>query len=265
MNKYGDLLFKDTAGYYSLYRPVYPAALVRFLVSRFRLDGSGRLLDIGCGTGRLTLRFADWFEELHGLDAEPEMIAEAERLTLETRISNANWTTGFAPHFPNGWRSDYFRLVLMALSFHWMDRDQTLETLYPLVCEGGGIAIIDNYDPDRKMLPWEETVQCVIRKWLGEQRRAGNSTYSHPEHSHGTIVERSRFRVERHRLPPYTVQWDMRSLIGYLYSTSYASPRLFGGRTKEFEADLTEALLTIEPSGIFAKSTSLSVILALKN
>ncbi len=63
MTDYGDELFKDTAWYYSRYRPIYPASLIRYLIDKFSLDGNGRMLDLGCGTGQLAFRFADWFEE----------------------------------------------------------------------------------------------------------------------------------------------------------------------------------------------------------
>ena len=48
-------LFKSTAPFYVRYRPVYPAALFAHIVERFGLNGSGRLLDLGCGPGNLTM------------------------------------------------------------------------------------------------------------------------------------------------------------------------------------------------------------------
>lgn len=264
MKRYGDQLFADTAVYYSRYRPLYPPTLVRFLIRKFGLNGKGRLLDVGCGTGRLTTRFADWFDEIVGMDAEPEMVAEAERLGREARIENAYWIVGSAPAFPQAWADESFALVLMAMSFHWMDRDETLAALYPLVSPGGGIAIIDNYAPDKEPLPWETAIRQVVQAWLGEERRAGSTTYSHPELSHEAIVERSPFLAERYRLPEYHHLWTIDSYIGYLYSTSYASRRWFGDRAEAFEADVKDALLAVEPSGTFVQPTSLSVILAVK-
>ncbi|WP_175989457.1 hypothetical protein [Bacillus sp. Marseille-Q1617] len=59
MTNYGKGLFEGTAGYFSKYRPLYPSFLVRFLVNRFSLNGEKRMLDLGCGTGQLTIRFSD--------------------------------------------------------------------------------------------------------------------------------------------------------------------------------------------------------------
>lgn len=38
----------------------YPAQLAEELVEALQLDGSGVLLDVGCGTGSLTLLLAHW-------------------------------------------------------------------------------------------------------------------------------------------------------------------------------------------------------------
>lgn len=47
-------LFTGTAWHYARYRPGYPQVFFDDLVQRFHLDGTGRLLDLGCGTRQLT-------------------------------------------------------------------------------------------------------------------------------------------------------------------------------------------------------------------
>ncbi|MBJ7386358.1 MAG: class I SAM-dependent methyltransferase, partial [Mycolicibacterium sp.] len=70
-------LFEGTAWHYARYRPGYPKALIAEIVDRFHLDGTGRLLDLGCGTGQLTLPLAGHVGAAVGMDPEPEMLAEA--------------------------------------------------------------------------------------------------------------------------------------------------------------------------------------------
>lgn len=48
-------LFEGTAWHYARYRPGYPEVFFDDLIRRFGLDGTGRLLDLGCGTGQLTV------------------------------------------------------------------------------------------------------------------------------------------------------------------------------------------------------------------
>jgi SAM-dependent methyltransferase len=71
--------YDGTAVHYRYGRPAYSPVLEALLAEELGLDGSGRLLDAGCGPGILTVRLARLFEEAVGLDPDPEMIAEGRR------------------------------------------------------------------------------------------------------------------------------------------------------------------------------------------
>jgi trans-aconitate methyltransferase len=75
-------LYAGSAPYYAVGRVSYPMALAEALAEQLGLDGSGRLLDVGCGPGSLTLLLAPWFEQATGIDADRDMLAEAKRLEL---------------------------------------------------------------------------------------------------------------------------------------------------------------------------------------
>lgn len=263
MGEYGPDLFKGTAVYYSKYRPQYPSSLIRFLVQKFSLDGEGRLLDLGCGTGQLALRFSDWFEEMIGVDTESEMLEEANRLSKIHRVDNVSWMKGRAEEFQSDWGS--FRLTILAKSFHWMDRASILEILYRSSDDNGGLAIVDTFNVEQEPLAWQLKVNKVVKRWLGNERIAGNSIYMHPKERHEDVVARSSFKnVERLVLPSYAMTWTVDSILGNLYSTSYASKRLFGEHLDQFEEDMTSSLLEIEPTGKFTEEISVSIITALK-
>lgn len=264
MKSYGQDLFKGAAKYYSKYRPLYPASLIRFLVKRFSLDGNGKMLDLGCGTGQLALRFSDWFEQIVGIDLDLEMIQEAKRLTTELRAENMNWFNGDIDSYRENYKEP-FRLVTIAKAFHWMDRTVLHETLYDMVSLNGGVAIIDNYSPNKEILPWQKKVNEVVKQWYGEERRAGNTTYSHPTISHQEVIEKSPFDLEVYQMPTYDQIWTVDSIIGNIYSTSYGSKRFLGERAQLFEDHLREELLAVNETGIFKEKIETSVKLAIKN
>src|SRR5437899_7146962 len=91
--------FQGNAPYYSRF-VTYPQALFTLLERECALNGQGRLLDLGCGTGQLTIPLASLFEEAVGLDLEPEMIQEAERVAREAGVGNIQWICGAAEDLP---------------------------------------------------------------------------------------------------------------------------------------------------------------------
>ena len=139
------VLYQGTAWYYSRFRPVYPAALVTVLRDKFGLDGTGRLLDLGCGPGPVAIRLAYLFEHVVAMDPEPEMLAEGRASAERAGVSNIEWIAGGSEDLLVALGT--FRLVTMGNSFHWMDRARTLDALYDFVIDGGGIAVVGHGAP----------------------------------------------------------------------------------------------------------------------
>ncbi len=134
--------FRGTAYYYARFRPGYPEAFFALVAREFGLDGRGRLLDLGCGTGQIAVPFADRFEETVAMDPEPEMLAEAGRTIAETRARGIRLVQGSSADLVRLKNAlGVFRVVTMGNSFHWMDRAATLETLSHMVEPGGGFVV----------------------------------------------------------------------------------------------------------------------------
>ncbi|MCJ8014912.1 class I SAM-dependent methyltransferase [Paenibacillus sp. KQZ6P-2] len=263
MSLYGNDLFKGTAAYYTKYRPLYPASLIRFIVDHFELDGSGRMIDLGCGTGQLAMRFSDWFEQIIGIDPEPEMLAEARRLTEMNRITNLSWVQGSAEE--KAAEPGSYRLVTIAKAFHWMDRESILATLYPRLDEGGGIAIIDQHNERNETQVWQQRVDEILKAWLGPERRAGQGTYSPPKEKYEDTLGKFPFReIEKHALPDYEHTWTVESIIGNIYSSSFGARHFFGDRIGAFEEEVRLSLLEMNPEGVFTEGIPVNVITALK-
>jgi cyclopropane fatty-acyl-phospholipid synthase-like methyltransferase len=79
-------LYAGSAQYYAAGRVAYPAQLAEELVNVLQLNGSGVLLDVGCGPGSLTLLLAPHVAEAIGIDADADMLIEASRLAAEGQI-----------------------------------------------------------------------------------------------------------------------------------------------------------------------------------
>lgn len=112
-------MFKGTAPYYARYRPAYPPELLVRLAAAAGLDGTGRLLDLGCGTGHIAVPLSRYVERVVAVDVEPEMLAE-----LPAGIQAVQ---GRAEDVDESWGA--FRLVTIGRALHWMDGPLVLERL----------------------------------------------------------------------------------------------------------------------------------------
>ena len=257
-------LFAGTAHYYARYRPGYPDAFFRHLVARFGLDGTGTLLDLGCGTGQLALPLAPHVAGVIGMDPEPEMLAEAAVAADRAGVRHARWVRG-GDRDLDRLRDDLgaVRLVTIGRAFHWMDQDATLRSLARIVVPTGGLVVVS--DTERiwnRAGEWQEAVQAVIRRWLGPAQRAGSGMRATPHDPFDEILARSPFAcVETYGLT-YRREVTADEIVGYLYSTSYCSPAVLGDRLRPFEADLRRTLGQLNPSGVFSEEAELGAWLA---
>jgi len=131
-----------------------------------------------------------------------------------------------------------------------------------MIVPSGGIVIVWTEFLWNKTNEWTQAVKMVIQRWLGEERRAGSSTYVEPKERHEIVLARSPFkRGETYRFD-YQRHWTSESLIGQLYSTSFSSVAVLGNRRESFEEDLRRTLLELDPSGEFTEDVVLEAYLA---
>ena len=249
-DKYDLTIYEGTAWYYSRYRPKYPPSLVKVLREQFRLDGTGRLLDLGCGPGPVAIALAHLFEEVVAMDPDAAMRAEGERIARERGINNIDWRYGGSKDLSLA--LGQFRLVTMGNSFHWMDRARTLEALYNIVTDGGGIAVVGEGAPipPPPMTPWRAAINAVLKRYLGQRPIPWENPGPTPEERHEAYIARSRFKDLASYVESFDVEWTVDSIIGNLYSMSFCSRRVLGDRVDAFERDIRAAVLDAEPSGI---------------
>jgi ubiquinone/menaquinone biosynthesis C-methylase UbiE len=257
----GDL-FAGTAWHYARYRPDYPQRFFDDLVRRLRLDGTGRLLDLGCGTGQLTVPFARHVAEAVGVDPEPTMLAEAARHAREAGVINVTWTQGSSADLPG--QFGRFRLVTMGRSFHWMDRARVLAALSGMVDDDGAIVITNDSCLVRPATHWQQAIEDVQRRFLPPEQRSGRSTAAEGHESHEEILARSSFSRVHRLVHEFARSWTIEQAIGYLYSTSLPLRRHLGDRRSAFEQAITETLLAIDSDGCFAEPVTLEVLTATK-
>lgn len=262
--QWDETLFQGSARYYERGRLPYPPGLAGAVAAALALDGRGRLLDVGCGPGTVALRLAHLFDEVVGLDADVEMLAEAERRAAELGITNARWVRMLAEELPGGLGT--FRVATFAQSFHWMDRDRVAAAIFDMLEPNGAFVQVSAWpeglpEPDQPLphpLPPQQAIGDLVRRYLGPERRAGQGVlrYGTPGNE-AAVLARAGFAD-----PAITAVRDREvivrtvdDMVAAQFSMSGSAPHLFGERLPEFEADLHALLAEASPSGMFAEQT----------
>jgi SAM-dependent methyltransferase len=229
---------------------------------RFGLDGRRRLLDVGCGPGIVALELASQFEEIVGLDADPDMIAEAEREARRRRVGNARWVTLRAEVLPAA--LGRFRVATLAQSFHWMDRERVAWTIRTMLEPIGALVHVNAFtrrgiDASTPTLypqpPWEEVTE-LVRRYLGSETRAGQGRRDALFSDEDDIFGSSFVGPEIEKVPDGRILTRTADqVVAAVYSVSSSAPHLFGDRLDAFESDLRQVLMEASPDGMFCQPT----------
>lgn len=156
----------EVADFYQRYRRGYPAGILDRIVDEFALTGHDVVLDLGCGTGQLTLPLAERVGAVVGMDPEPDMLLHAKARAPR----NTSWMIGSDQDLPAlgaliGRRA--LGAVTIGQALHWMNHEDLFRTARPLIRDGGGIAIVTNGTPlwlqDN---PWSEALRGFLEHWL---------------------------------------------------------------------------------------------------
>jgi SAM-dependent methyltransferase len=256
---YDPTIYKGSAPHYVHGRPHYSPSLAATLASELALDGSGRLLDVGCGPGIVAIELAHRFQEVTGLDPDAEMLAEAARQADERGVANVRWVRGLAEDLPN-YRLGTFKLVTFGQSLHWTDRAQVAEAVYDMLEPGGALAVIGHVHegrphpagPGYPPIP-HEAIRRIIDSYLGPRRRAGQGFASDPAGRHEEVLAKTRFTPPRKIVCPGRpdIVQDVDGVLANYLSMSFAAPHLFGDRLEEFKLELRAELARLSPAGRF--------------
>jgi SAM-dependent methyltransferase len=262
-------LFAGTAGYYRQFRPGVPPNVAAILDDATLRDDAGhlrghrRLLDLGTGTGQVVEALLGRFAEVIAVDPDASMLATAERALrprVPEHVSLSFLQAGAeAVVVPDGWQAD---LVTICRAFHWMDQPAVLARLDPIVALGGAVALLGDGSFWEGTAEWMSAVRGVIKTFLGPQRRAGQGTFTPPARRFTDLLAESAFARVETVIVPLQRTWTTDRILGYLASTSFAAPRLFGDRLPEFEQALRAELAARSDCDTFVEDGEFEILIA---
>ena len=256
--EWDETLFAGAAAYYDRGRLPNAPGLADAFAKALGLDGRGRLLDVGCGPGTVSLPLAGLFQEVVGVDADAGMIDEAQRLASERGVINARWVHARAEDLPADLGT--FDVVTFAASFHWMDRPLVAGIIRRMLEADGTVVHVDNRHQEGFALgnalpaPPVQRIAELRRAYLGADRRAGQGIRNSSPGDEAQVFRDAGFAGPEVVVVPdgRTIVRSADDLVAWTFSLSSTAPHLFGDGRPQFEADLRRVLAEASPDGAFA-------------
>jgi len=258
-------LYRGTAVYYDRYRPPYPDALMDDLVLRTAADGTGRLLDLACGTGQVSFALSGRFAEIWAVDQEPDMIGlvrqKAAAIAAPPRFE---FCTVAAENLAAP--EDWFDLVVIGNAFHRLRRAVVAALVLRWLRPGGHLALLWGGGPNDGDAPWQQALRDQMRRWQerpgAEPRVPAGYEADRAARSDLDILRATGFEIAGRREFGVSLAWTAEEIAGFVASTSVLSPEAVGPDAAAFDVSLRHALLEAEPAGQFRQDTTFACDLA---
>ncbi len=208
-------------------RPDYADAVFDALIGL--MPASGRILDIGCGTGFLARPLAQRGFAVDALDISPAMIAQGRALPGGD-VAHLNWS---AVSFEEAALAGRYALIVAGESLHWMDWPSVLPKCGDLLMPGGKLAIVDN----RALpLPWQDALLALITRYSTSQ---GFKPYDTAQElaARGLFVEQGRMKTA-----PDLMTQSIEDYIDSFHARASFSRARMGVLADEFDDALRDAI-----------------------
>ncbi|MEV6810790.1 methyltransferase domain-containing protein [Micromonospora sp. NPDC051296] len=210
----------EVAEFYQRYRRGYPPAVFDALADALTPDDT--VIDLGCGTGQLTLPIAARVRAVVGVDPEPDMLVLARRAARAQQVDNISWLLGAdvdVPALGALLGGGTVGAVTIGQALHWMDHDTLLPRLAPLFRKGGGVAVVTNGTPLwLQETAWSGALRAVLEQWRGVEltRTCGTDAASQRRYRDSLVA--AGYEVDQTTVD-YTDEMTFDELVGGVYST----------------------------------------------
>jgi SAM-dependent methyltransferase len=196
--------FSIQAAQYVQFRPVYPQALLDFVMSQ--VHSRRAAWDCGTGNGQVAIQLAQSFEQVMATDISAAQLRQAPALANVTYLETRAEQTSF--------ESNTFDLITVAQAIHWFDFERFYKEVHRTGRNGGIIAVWGygllqiNPDIDRILNFFYD--QEIGPYW--DQERKYIDDHYHTIPFPFREIQSPNFAIQ--------VQWNLSQLTGYLQTWS---------------------------------------------
>ena len=257
---------------YDRYRPGVPAEAAELLADTVRDLPDPTLLDLGTGTGqvpRALLKALPSLAHIEAVDWSRPMLDQARAAltpVLGSCTLNLVQTSAdvYAPLAPlpgeDRWTPD---LVTCCRAYHWMSGPDVLAIAHRIAAPQATLAIMGDGSLWTHEADWTRALRDLIQSYLGPVRRAGVlGAYSEPGRPFQEDLADSAWSETTEHRVPVSRSWTPETVVGYLRTTSFAGPELFGERHAAFEDEARTLLDELAAGGSLLEEAVFTVLLA---
>ncbi len=151
--------FDEVADIYNTFRPNYPEDLIESIISMTGIKMDSHILEIGSGTGKATLMFAQRGFSILCIEPGKNLVSVAaqnlknySQVTFET-VAFEEWDE----------RQSEFDLVFSAQAFHWVPKEVGYAKVSKTLKQKGYLALFWNMYPDPKSKVFVELGKGILR------------------------------------------------------------------------------------------------------
>lgn len=154
--------FAKEAETYRRGRPDYPAAIDAWLTGPLGLGAGCRVVDLGAGTGKFSLRLIATGAQVTAVEPVAEMRAQ-----FALAVPDATVVEGTAEAIPLP--SGSVDVVACAQSFHWFATPAALAEIHRVLRPGGSLALVWNVRDET--VDWVAAISAILQPHEGDTPR----------------------------------------------------------------------------------------------
>lgn len=243
--------FDGVAEVYETARHSYPTELRDHLVDIGALKPSSVVVDLGAGTGQLSLLLADIAGDVTAIDPEPDMVRVGKLVTRD--VPAIQWLPGFDRDVAELLESP-IDLVVIGNAFHHMDQPTLLADLDSLVALDGHVVVCSTSIPVwLQQTDWSVALRSQLSSELGRAVGGGGT----PDHvSDRTVLGESPFNVVDTWSFERKLERSGESIVGEVVSSAS------GAIDEDAAARLHSALLPFLTEGALTETVKTTAVIA---
>ena len=198
--------FSTQSDQYAKYRPDYPGALFKFIISQ--LECTNRLWDCATGNGQVAFPMSEFFKEIYATDISANQLYNAKK--------TANIHYSLQPAEKTNFKDLFFDCVTVAQAIHWFNFDKFYSEVTRVLKPGGMLAV---FAYGLFKIPSDKETETIFNRFYTDV----TGPYWDPERHYidenyltipfpFTDISSPDFKIEK--------SWLLKDVIGYLSTWS---------------------------------------------